>query len=63
MTASDTGPATLKAGAIGFVDALVIGLAATSPAYSLAAVIGPIAAAGRRLRARRAAGRRSCRCC
>lgn len=34
--------ATLKAGAIGFVDALVIGLAATSPAYSLAAVIGPI---------------------
>ena len=36
--------AQLKAGAIGFVDALVIGLAATSPAYSLAAVIGPIAA-------------------
>ena len=34
----------LKAGAIGFVDALVIGLAATSPAYSLAAVIGPIVA-------------------
>ena len=35
----------LKAGAIGFVDALVIGLASTSPAYSLAAVIGAIAAA------------------
>ncbi len=35
--------AQLKAGAIGFFDALVIGLAATSPAYSLAAVIGPIA--------------------
>jgi amino acid transporter len=34
----------LKSDAIGFVDALVIGLAATSPAYSLAAVIGPIAA-------------------
>jgi amino acid transporter len=34
--------ASLKAGAIGFVDALVIGLAATSPAYSLAAVIAPI---------------------
>ncbi|MCW2748751.1 MAG: Amino acid permease-associated region [Nocardioidaceae bacterium] len=34
----------LKAGAIGFVDALVIGLNATSPAYSLAAVIGPIVA-------------------
>ena len=36
---SDVG---LKAGAIGFFDALVIGLAATSPAYSLAAVIAPI---------------------
>lgn len=32
----------LKANAIGFVDALVIGLNATSPAYSLAAVVGPI---------------------
>ncbi len=36
--------AQLKAGSIGFVDALVIGLNATSPAYSLAAVIGPIVA-------------------
>lgn len=36
--------ATLKAGAIGFVDALVIGLNATSPAYSIAAVIGPVVA-------------------
>lgn len=36
--------AELKAGAIGFVDALVIGLNATSPAYSIAAVVGPIAA-------------------
>ena len=44
MTAADVGPTRLKADAIGFVDALVIGLAATSPAYSLAAVIGPIAA-------------------
>ncbi len=35
---------TLKAGAIGFVDALVIGLNATSPAYSIAAVIGAIVA-------------------
>lgn len=35
---------TLKAGAIGFVDALVIGLASTSPAYSLAAIIGPVVA-------------------
>ncbi len=34
----------LKAGAIGFVDALVIGLNATSPAYSIAAVIGAIVA-------------------
>jgi len=30
----------LRAGAIGFVDALVIGLASTSPAYSLAAILG-----------------------
>jgi amino acid transporter len=36
--------AELKPGAISFLDALVIGLAATSPAYSLAAVIGPIVA-------------------
>ena len=39
-----TGPGTsahgLKQNAIGFVDALVIGLASTAPAYSLAAVIG-----------------------
>jgi amino acid transporter len=34
----------LKAGAIGFVDALVIGLASTSPAYSLAAIIGALVA-------------------
>lgn len=32
----------LKSNAIGFVDALVIGLASTAPAYSLAAVIGLI---------------------
>ncbi|MFB8029991.1 APC family permease [Streptomyces sp. NPDC056465] len=37
-------PASLKPNAIGFVDALVIGLNATSPAYSVAAVIGPIVA-------------------
>ncbi|WP_371679983.1 APC family permease [Streptomyces sp. NBC_01276] len=36
--------ASLKANAIGFLDALVIGLNSTSPAYSLAAVIGPIVA-------------------
>lgn len=41
---TDTRPAALKSDAIGFVDAVVIGLASTSPAYSLAAVIGPIAA-------------------
>ena len=40
----DPGAATLQEDAIGFLDALVIGLAATSPAYSLAAVIGPIVA-------------------
>ncbi|GAB3993865.1 APC family permease [Nocardioides marmoraquaticus] len=47
MTAPAQRPGTeveLKHDAIGFVDALVIGLASTSPAYSLAAVIGPIAA-------------------
>ncbi len=37
-------PTELKHDSIGFVDALVIGLNATSPAYSLAAVIGPIVA-------------------
>ena len=36
--------ATLKAGAIGFVSSMSIGLAATSPAYSLAAIIGPVVA-------------------
>lgn len=35
----------LKAGAIGFVDALVIGLASTAPAYSIAAVIGIVVVA------------------
>ncbi|MDF3145480.1 MULTISPECIES: APC family permease [unclassified Streptomyces] len=34
--------AGLKSNAIGFVDALVIGLNSTSPAYSVAAVIGPV---------------------
>jgi amino acid transporter len=36
--------ATLRPDAVGFLDALVIGLAATSPAYSLAAVLGPVVA-------------------
>ena len=36
--------AELKPGAISFLDALVIGLASTSPAYSLAAIIGPVVA-------------------
>ncbi|KAB2588344.1 APC family permease [Streptomyces arboris] len=40
----DGSAVSLKPNAIGFVDALVIGLNATSPAYSLAAVIGPIVA-------------------
>jgi amino acid transporter len=35
---------TLRPGAIGFVDALVIGLASTSPAYSLAAILGALVA-------------------
>lgn len=43
--AAPTGrPVGLKPNAIGFVDALVIGLNSTSPAYSLAAVIGPVVA-------------------
>ncbi len=37
---TETGDKGLKKNAIGFVDALVIGLASTAPAYSLAAVIG-----------------------
>ncbi|MFE3324585.1 APC family permease [Streptomyces sp. NPDC059176] len=45
---TDTSPPTtqveLKHNAIGFLDALVIGINSTSPAYSLAAVIGPIVA-------------------
>ena len=36
--------AELKHGAISFLDAMVIGLASTSPAYSLAAIIGPVVA-------------------
>ncbi|MFG2332501.1 APC family permease [Streptomyces sp. NPDC048604] len=48
MTAEDAAPTgrpvELKHNAIGFLDALVIGLNSTSPAYSLAAVIGPIVA-------------------
>ncbi|MEV8593345.1 APC family permease [Streptomyces sp. NPDC052012] len=42
-TADARPPDGLKPDAIGFLDALVIGLNATSPAYSLAAVVGPIA--------------------
>ncbi|THA23601.1 APC family permease [Streptomyces sp. RKND-216] len=38
------GGPSLKPNAIGFVDALVIGLNSTSPAYSIAAVIGPVVA-------------------
>lgn len=38
--AAEAGGKGLKKDAIGFVDALVIGLASTAPAYSLAAVIG-----------------------
>jgi amino acid transporter len=39
-----SGTTTLRPDAVGFLDALVIGLAATSPAYSLAAVLGAIVA-------------------
>ena len=40
VAVTETGDKGLKKNAIGFVDALVIGLASTAPAYSLAAVIG-----------------------
>lgn len=39
-TATAPRPARLKENAIGFFDALVIGLASTSPAYTIAAIIG-----------------------
>ncbi len=39
-----TGGTELRPGAISFLDAVVIGLASTSPAYSLAAIIGPVVA-------------------
>jgi amino acid transporter len=42
--ASASPEATLRPDAVGFLDTLVIGLAATSPAYSLAAVLGPVVA-------------------
>jgi amino acid transporter len=38
------GEPSLRPDAVGFLDTLVIGLAATSPAYSLAAVLGPVVA-------------------
>ncbi|RYB92005.1 APC family permease [Nocardioides oleivorans] len=44
MTDTQAQQGELKAGAIGFTDALVIGLASTSPAYSLAAIIGAVTA-------------------
>ena len=44
MTAAAESPPTLRPDAIGFGGALVVGLASTSPAYSLAAVIGPVVA-------------------
>ncbi|MYT19430.1 APC family permease, partial [Streptomyces sp. SID7760] len=43
-TGAEIPDAELKHDAIGFLDALVIGLNSTSPAYSLAAAIGPIVA-------------------
>ncbi len=41
--APQSGDKGLKQDAIGFWDALVVGLASTAPAYSLAAVIGALA--------------------
>ena len=45
MTTPERGEKGLAKNAIGFVDGLVIGLASTAPAYSLAAVIGSIVVA------------------
>jgi amino acid transporter len=45
MTQPARTDAELNHAAIGFTDAVVVGLAATSPAYSLAAIIGAITAA------------------
>ena len=55
----------LKKGAIGYVSNIVIGVASTAPAYSLAATLGFIVAVkGVGVHAPgRAARRRSCRCC
>ncbi|MFG2296064.1 APC family permease [Streptomyces sp. NPDC048603] len=44
VTATAPPSGALKRDAIGFFDSLAIGLNATSPAYSLAAVIGPVVA-------------------
>ncbi|WP_344690939.1 APC family permease [Blastococcus jejuensis] len=43
-TVDRTSGGTLRPDAVGFLDTLVIGLASTSPAYSLAAVLGPVVA-------------------
>ncbi|MGA8852062.1 MAG: APC family permease [Aeromicrobium sp.] len=45
MAVDEAPESTLKPGAIRFIDALSIGINSTSPAYSLAAVIGAMAAA------------------
>ena len=44
QTVTPVAETTLRPGAIGFIDALVIGLASTSPAYSLAAILGALVA-------------------
>ena len=44
VTDVDRHPPALRPDAIGMVDALVIGLASTSPSYALAAIIGPLVA-------------------
>src|SRR3954462_263964 len=40
VQSQQTGEKGLKSNAIGFMEALIIGVASTAPAYSLAAVIG-----------------------
>jgi hypothetical protein len=51
----------LKKDAIGFIDGLIIGIASTAPAYSLAAVLA-IVVVTVGVRPPRCCSRRSCRC-
>jgi hypothetical protein len=53
----------LKAGALGLLSSVVIGVASTAPAYSLAATLGFVVLAVGLHERRRSCCWRSCRCC